>query len=171
MVFRRRNSMALRPVNRIKHVIDSVNSVTANTQIDIPIVSATDTPSLAVTTSVQTGSKVNGVYFRVAVASDQMVPNAIPNCYLAIWKNPGSNLASIPVNTVGSNDNKRFVIHQEMRMLQNEDGGNPIVLYDGVVALPRGYRRFGPNDELTLSFVCGFLDTKVCIQAHYKEFR
>ncbi len=73
---------------------------------------STDTPTLAATNSVETGAKVNGIYLRVEVASnDAQVTGAIPNVYMAISKDPGGNLAAVDPNNVGASDNKRFVIH------------------------------------------------------------
>ncbi len=167
----RYRSMGLRPVNRIKHVVDSNANLASGIGLDIPLVNAVDDPVLANVTEVITGSKVNGIYLKVEISSNQMVPNAVINAYMYVGKNPGENLVMPPANTVGSNDNKRFVIHQEMVMLQNEDGGNPRTLFNGVIAIPRGYRRMGPKDQLFVKILCPNADTTVCIQCHYKEFR
>ncbi len=167
--------MALRPVNRIKHVVDTSATLAAGTQLDSSIILATDTPSLAATASVETGSKVNGIYLKVEVATNEpFVDGAIPNVYMMIIKNPGGNLiaAGIPApNAVGSSDNKRFVIHQEMLMLQNADGSNPRTLFNGVIVIPKGMRRMGPNDNWFVSFLSPQLDIALCLQCHYKEFR
>ncbi len=163
--------MAVRPIQRIKHVVDSGVTLAKNTNLDQNLVAATDTPVLAITTDVITGSKVNGIYLRVVVSPNETAAGIIPNVYMYVIKNPGGNLTLPSANQVGSSDNKRYIIHQEMRMLNALSGGNPIVLFDGVIVIPKGYRRFGPNDELTLRVICGQLNTAVCFQCHYKEFR
>ncbi len=168
-----RSRMALRPINRIKHVVDQNATLAQNTHLTQILALATDTPTLAATNSVETGSKINGFYLRVEVASNEAVDlGAIPNFYLAIWKNPGGNLAFIAANTVGSNDNKRFVIHQEMTMIENKgQGSNPRTVFNGVVVVPKGMRRMGPNDAWNVQFICPALATAICLQCHYKEFR
>jgi len=171
MVFRRRMNMSIRPVNRIKHVVDTNQLLAGAAQLDLNLVAATDTPTLASTSTVQTGSKVNGIYLRVVAASNETDAGAIPNIYMIITKNPGGNITIPSPIAVGGDDNKRFVIHQEMRMLNNVQGGNPIVLFDGVVVIPKGYRRFGPNDLLVLSVLSPALNIALCTQCHYKEFR
>ncbi len=102
-------------------MVDVQATLTAATQLDTSIVKAVDAPVLANTSEVETGSKVNGIYLKVEVATNEpFVDGAIPNVYLMIIKNPGNNLiaSSFPAaNAVGANDNKRFVIHQEMLML------------------------------------------------------
>ncbi len=163
-VARFRNRMALRPINRIKHVVDTNGTlVVPGTQLNFPVISATDTPTLADTDGVQTGSKVNGIYLRVEVNTLTTEATAIANVYMTVMKNPGGNIVIPAGNAVGANDNKRFVIHQEMVMLQNATLGNPRVLFNGVIAIPKGYRRFGPNDQLYVTIVSPIVDIAFCL--------
>ncbi len=165
--------MALRPVNRIKHVFDSQATIAAATNGSFPIASATDTPTLAATNSVETGAKINGFYIRFEVASNNdFSDGATPNFYFLLFKNVGGNLATPTPNTVGSNDNKRYVVHQEMTMLENKGkGSNARTVFNGVIAIPKGYRRMGPNDIWSIITLCPALATAQCLQVHYKEFR
>ncbi len=169
----RRNSMALRPINRIKHVVDISATVAQATSVPFTIALATDTPTLAATDSVETGSKINGFYLRFEVASNEAHDaGAIPNVYIMIWKNPGGNLTAPTPNAVGANDNKRFVVHQEMTMIENKGAGsNARTIFNGVVVVPKGYRRMGPQDKWELVVLCPALAIVACLQAHYKEFR
>ncbi len=169
MPFRRQMGNSLRPVHRIKHVIDVQQGGVLAVQKNNILIIAKDAPVLANTTEVETGSKVNGIYLKVEVSATTAA--ALANFYLLVWKNPGGNIAAFTPNTVGANDNKRFVIHQEMVMLQKDATGNPRTVFNGVIVLPRGYRRFGPNDELTLVLFSPGVNTDQCFQCHYKEFR
>ncbi len=164
-----RNRMSLRPVNRIKHVVDSQAATTAGTAINVNLITSTDTPTLAVTSSCETGSKVNGIYLKVEVTATSSA--ALANVYLIVFKNPGGNLGVPAANAVGANDNKRYVIHQEMVMMQKQDGSNPRTLFNGVIAIPRGYRRNGPNDILSIAILPPGVNIDACVQCHYKEFR
>ncbi len=168
-----RSRMALRPVNRIKHVVDANFVVAANTQINTTLVEAEDATALADTNGVITGAKVNGIYLRVEVASNEAIDlGAVPQVYLSVTKNPGGNITIPTASGVGSNDNKRFVIHQEMAMIENKgQGSNPRTLFNGVIVIPKGFRRFGPKDLLAVSVISPALNIAVCIQCHYKEFR
>ncbi len=164
--------MALRPINRIKHVVDLSATVTAAATVNYIIASATDTPTLGVPNSVETGSKINGVYMRFEVASNQVTEaGAIPNFYFYVWKNPGGNLTGPAPNNVGVSDNKNKIIHQEMKMLENQVSGNPRTIFDGVIVIPKGMRRMAPNDILEIRTLCPAIDTAQCVQIHYKEFR
>ncbi len=162
---------AIRPVNRIKHVIDAFGSVTA-TQSSVSLVDADDNPVLTSPTLVQTGSVVNGIYLHVEVlhASGE----GIPNIYLAIFKNPGNNITAPQADAVGISDAKKFIIHQEMILMSGDTGsGLPRPLFNGVVAIPKHMRRFGPDDRLACLLVVQDADTvaNFCLQCHYKEFR
>ncbi len=170
MVFRRRFSRnSLRPVNRIKHVVDIQNALVLAVSSFEVLIKCVESPVLANSNEVEIGSTVNGIYLDVEV--HPITSAALPNVYLAVYKNPGGNLDAIPANAVGINDNKRFVIHQEMVMMQKQDDGNPRTLFKGVIVIPRGYRRFAMNDTLLLSLIAPGVNTNYCVQAHYKEFR
>ncbi len=170
VVFRRRGrGNALRPVNRIKHVVDLQQGIVLNVQTTNTLIKADDTPTLAETQSVQTGSIVNGIYLNVEAYATTAA--ALANIYMIITKNPGNNIITPVPNAVGANDNKRFVIHQEMKMLEQSVNGNPRTIFNGVIVIPRGYRRFGPGDVLSVSYFAPGVNTSVCHQCHYKEFR
>ncbi len=171
MVFRRRFN-ALRPVNRIKHVVDTQNATTAGTSQVEALVDAVDAPTLANPIQVQTGSTVNGIFLIVEVTASSSA--ALSNVYLMVYKNPGNNVAlgSIPEpNVVGSSDFKKNVIHQEMIMLQQQTNSNPRTLFKGVIAIPRHMRRFAPDDILNYRILAPGVNINYCSQCHYKEFR
>ncbi len=171
--FRSRNrGLGLRPVNRIKHVIDDQQGVALGVTGFKNVILASDTPDLGNTIEVQTGATVNGIYLKVEVSATS--GTALNNVYLSVAKNPGGNLTLPVPNVVGVSDNKRFVIHQEMIMLQKFDAdvaSNPRTLFNGVIVIPKGYRRFGPNDILQVNFLAPGANIDVCLQCHYKEFR
>ncbi len=168
MVFRRQ-SLRLRPIHRIKHVVDVQNGLTAGTVATENIINAKDAPVLANTIEVETGSKVYSIFLIVEVLATSSA--GLPNCYLTVAKNPGGNLTLPAPNVVGASDNKRFVIHQEMVMLQGQSGSNPRTLFKGVIKIPGDYSRFGPNDFLTLKILAPGVNLSYCLQVHYKEFR
>ncbi len=165
--FRRGNS--LRPVNRIKHVIDNQRALALGVQTSQIIAKAVDDPKLANVTEVQNGCTINGIYINVEAYAT--TAGALANIYLLVMKNPGANITVPNANVVGSNDNKRFVIHQEMKMLEQSVNGNPRTIFNGVVVIPRGYRRMAPNDQLVVAFLAPGVNANLCLQSHYKEFR
>jgi len=170
MPFRNRSRNSLRPINRIKHVIDQQNALIAGgAGLTEVLADSTDAPVLANTTEVQTGCTINAIYLKLEVTPITSV--SLPNFYMHVAKNPGNNLIMPEANAVGLNDNKKFVIHQEMVMMQKQDDGNPRTVFNGVIVLPRGYRRFGPDDRLALRLFTPGNAVNYCFQCHYKEFR
>ncbi len=170
MVFRRRfQSNRLRPVNRIKHVIDNQGGLTAGTGTTIELIRTSDTPNLADEQECETGSTVNGVYLKVEVNATSSA--ALANCYMYVAKNPGGVISLPQANVVGASQVKKYIIHQEMVMFQQQTNSNPRTLFNGVIAIPRGYRRNGPLDELQLRIFTPGVSINFCIQCHYKEFR
>ncbi len=162
---------SLRPVHRIKHVVDSEGGLVAGTQSSIDVIATKDAPVLANTTEVETGSKVNGIYLHVEVSHTSGVGR--PNVYMAVMKLPAAAVSNIPqANAVGASDTKRYVIHQEMIMMSGDAGnGLPRPLFNGVIAIPKGMIRMGPDDRLRVLLLSPTVAADFCLQCHYKEFR
>lgn len=172
-----RFSPSLHPVVSLKHIVDVPSSTVLAVQSSIPIIEAEDTPTLASPTSVANGSRVNAIYLRVEVLGTTSFTQ-VPRVYMAVFKNPANNLISPNSNGSGPNDNKKFIIHQEMVMISGtglEGSGFPRTLFVGVIKIPPRLRRFGFNDRLNVLLQNGAGETtgiaNVCVQAIYKEFR
>ncbi len=170
MVARRFNRRQnLRPINRIKHVTDLQSGITAGTTEDTNIVNTVDNPTIASTNQVEKGSTINGIFVSLEVVATTSA--ALSNAYMIIAKNPGGNLTLPAPNVVGANDNKRYVFHQEMIMLQQQTNSNPRTLFKGVVVIPRGFRRMSSGDLITIRVLSPGVNLNYCLQTHYKEFR
>ncbi len=162
---------SLRPVNRIKHVIDRQSALAAGAGENTVLVQSIDTPTLADTDGCETGSRVNGLFLVIEVTRVGTTSDVLANVYMFIAKNPGGNLALPEANVVGADDNKKYIFHQEMAMLQGTNAGNPRTLFKGVIAIPKLYRRNGPNDQIFIRVFSPGVAINYCIQSHYKEFR
>ncbi len=130
---------------------------------------AVDAPVLGNAGDNQTGSTINGIFLVVEVYA--RTAGALSNVYMYLGKNPGGLIALPAPNNVGVSDAKKYIIHQEMVMLNRVINGNPRTIFKGVIAIPRGYRRNGPDDRWQLSILAPGIDIDFCFQAHYKEFR
>ncbi len=159
----------MRPVHRIKHVVDIQAGVLLGVTSTQTLVNAVDAPVLASVDQVETGCTVNGIFLTVEVYATSS--GALSNAYMIVYKNPGGNIPAIVPNVVGADDDKRYVIHQEMVMLQKVTPSNPRTLFKGVIAIPRGLRRFGINDLLRVAILSPGVNLDFCIQCIYKEFR
>ncbi len=170
---RYRRALRLRPVMSIKHIVDGSATLAANTKLDQVLVKATENAILTNTADVLVGSTVSSIFLKLEVSSNEAQDlGAIPNFYMYVIKNPANELVTPTPNNVGANDKKKFVIHQEMIMMENTgQGGNPRTVFAGVIKIPRGYRRFGYEDQLQLVLFGTALNTALCFQCIYKEFR
>ncbi len=167
MVFSRRSS--IRPVNSRKNVRDQQGGLAIGVQTIVALADAVDAPTLAAPASVQTGCVINGFFLNVQVRATTEA--ALPNAYMAIAKNVGNNLTFPDANAVGVNDNKRFVIHQEMAMLSGStEPSIPITLFKGVIRIPKGMRRMGPDDQWQCLLFSPGVTTDFCVQCIYKWF-
>ncbi len=166
--FRSRNY--LRPINRIKHVVDQQFGLALGTVLPIAIVETSDTPDLANSDEVETGSVVRSFFCSLEVVNTG-VAGVLANAYAMFYKNPGGNLTMPLPNAVGVSDNKRYVFHQEMIMLQMVDNSNPRTLFKGVIKIPRHLQRMGPNDTIKYDLLAPGVEVNGCFQAHYKELR
>ncbi len=167
-----RNRLAIRPVNRLKHVVDVQGAVpSAGAGLTFDLIDSVDTPSHSgAAEQVTTNATVNGIFIHVEVVPTSAT--ALPNLYFIIFKNPGTNLSPPQANLVGINDNRRYVIHQEMLMGSSTTNNNktPRNMFQGVIKIPRGYKRFGVNDKLQIVFFSPGVTWEVCVQTIYKEF-
>ncbi len=171
MVFRRFNrGNYLRPINRIKHVVDQQFATPLNVALDHTIAFASDTPDLATAAEVETGSTIRSFFTTIEV-NNTGTTGVLANCYAMWFKNPGGNLTFPNPNAVGINDNKKYVFHQEMIMLQMVDNSNPRTLFKGVLKLPRHMQRMAPNDLIQVRIFSPGVEITGCIQDHYKELR
>ncbi len=160
---------SIRPVHRIKHVVDVQAGIAINTVNVTNLIFSVDAPTLGNREEVETGSTVNGIYLKVEINATSSA--ALSNAYMMLFKNVGGNLIAPAANVVGASDNKKFVIHQEMVMMQQVTNSNPRTLFNGVVVIPRGYRRMSIDDRLELHILTPGVTANICIQCHYKEFR
>ncbi len=168
MPFHRRQ-LSLRPVHRIKHIVENQQALGLGVQTVTTIIKAVDAPTIANREQVETASTVHGIFLNVQVAATSTA--SIANVYMAVVKNPGGNLSFTNANVLGSDDNKKYVIHQEMIMTEKNTTAIPRTLFKGVIAIPRGYKRFGINDELEILLFSPGVNYEVCFEAIYKEFR
>ncbi len=171
-----RRFSSLHPVNRIKHVVDQQISVPVNVNLLNVIVNTVDNPGLGTAIEVETGSTVNNIFCTIEAIATETSTGKTPNFYIYFYKNPGSNISTFPnANNVGINDNKRFIFHQEMVMIQGNasDDGVPRNVFKGVIKVPKVYRRNAPGDQIGIAYFVPSTGValQVCLQAHYKEFR
>ncbi len=172
----RGRSKYLHPVNTLKHIVDTQNTVPAGTKQVITLWNSVESASSAVATEVSEGSHVSSFFINVQVVTATNAVGAINNCYFYIIGNPGGiyQAADFPeVNAVGISQLRKQVYHQEMAMLSDENDSIPITLFKGVLKVPRKFKRQGVNDRtsIVIGTPIGGPELDTCIQCIYKEIR
>ncbi len=175
---RTRRALALRPVSSLKHVVDITTALVGTGQIVTDLAIQKDSPSTSSVNQVHTGSHIKAIFLNVQAILTVTVTTGFPSIYFYILKNPSNEI--VPLNmagdTVGSNQRRKFVIHQEMLMLSKNSADNfPRTMFKGVIKLPQRYQRFGDEDRLQIvaqfsGTVDGGATAQFCIQCIYKEF-
>ena len=167
---------SIRPVQSLKHIVDIPTSAVLAVQSVAPIAIAVNTPTLGTTTDIHNGSTINAVYLRVEVIATTSF-SQVPRIYMAVFKNPGNNLTNPNANGAGSSDAKRYIIHQEMIMVDGVPDVSefPRTLFNGVIRIPPRLKRFGYNDRLVVLLQNGAGETtgitNACVQSIYKEYQ
>ncbi len=170
-------ALALRPVNSIKHVVDTNGGITGSTNSVNDIMRAIDDPEFNVfPNQIHTGAVMTWFFLNVQVIQ-QVVAGGVDNIYLAIYKNIGNNtLFTGGLDAIGVSDLRRYVIHQEMVMTGSTFSINspvPKTLFKGVIRIPKSLQRFGIQDRLQV--IIGHRTGEVtqqsrfCLQCIYKE--
>ncbi len=78
----------MRPINRIKHVVDIQTAVPVNTQVVNPVAVSVNTSTLASAHEVEIGSTVSSIFLTIEAVASETSTTATPNFYFYIAKNP-----------------------------------------------------------------------------------
>ncbi len=168
--FRRGNS--LRPVNSIKHIIDTEGVWTDVTSLS-PI--AVAVPNVDTTTfkpgDIRVGATVNGFFLSIFAIGSTGAPVAGSINWYLIKVHGGAQINALPVpGQTGTSDIRNQIIHEEKGIPGSGDG-TPMV-FKGVIAIPRGMRRMREGDQWTIGAVSSVAgnDVNFCIKAIYKSY-
>ncbi len=168
--------MRLRPINTLKHVIDSQQVIPAGTKNGFDIVVAAENAVSTVANQNDVGSNVRTIFLNIQVVNSVNAAGAINNVYMYVIVNPGgiiSNATYPEVNEIGISNFRKQVFHQDMAMLSDANDSIPITLFKGVLKIPRKATRLGIDDKIIV-FVgtpVGGAEVDACVQCIYKEIR
>ncbi len=173
----RRQALRIRPVNSVKHIVDTSGLVSLAAASVTDVINTVDNPAFTTSNNCHVGSSVGAIYLRVEVIG-VIAAAGVDQIYMGVFKNPANDLTIPVLDSVGVSDKRKFFIHQEMIMLTPfETGGTtgfPRTIFKGVIRIPKGYKRNGIADKLqvVLQHSTGESSqtTRFCIQCIYKEF-
>ncbi len=172
MVFRRRSS-ALRPVNSIKHVIDTEGALAmtgASSISDVVVAVPNLDPNSFTPNEVRVGAKVNGFFISVfIIGSSGAGIGASINWYI-IKVHDQQTVLPLPGET-GSSAIRNQIFHEEKGLAGSADG-TPMA-FKGVIAVPKGMRRMRQGDKFQIVIALNAAATDAatfCLKAIYKSY-
>ncbi len=167
---RRYTRRRMQPViTSIKNVQDGTAS-SGTTLADILIAKAVTSPAPTTKTDVSHGCLIKAIFLSFDVcglAATGVLQRTA--CYLI--KNPGDNLTEPGAFSVGSSNEKKFVIRQWQFMTMRNQDGNPPMHFEGWIKIPRRYHRMGTDDTWRFFFEASTAAGHVSLQAIYKWYR
>ncbi len=172
MPFRRRTS-SLRPVNSIKHILDSEGQLTGgitSTNVIAVAVPNVDT-SVFKPGDIRVGATVNGFFLSIFVIGATGGPvNGSVNWYI-MKQHAGQTGADTPApGQTGVSMLRNQIIHEEKGLVGSGDG--TAMAFKGVVAIPKSMRRMREGDSWTIRInsIDATTDAQFCIKAIYKSY-
>ncbi len=161
--------MSLNVINSIKNTQDATAS-TGTTLQDILIAKAVTSPAPTVKSDVSHGSIIKAIWLSFDVcglAATGVLQRTA--CYL--MKNPGDNLTGPGAFSVGSSNEKKFVIRQWQYMTMRNQDGNAPNHWEGWIPLPKRYWRMGTDDTWRFHFEASTGAGHLSVQSIYKWYR
>ncbi len=158
-----------RPINSLKHVVDTSGTTLGGTVSVVPIVETVRNPEATAPTNVQAGATVGSVYLSLFFLGSSGTVSGLIDWYLI--KNPANSfgVATIPTpGNTGIEQARRFIFHEEKGLAGTEDGAT--MVFKGVIKIPPRFRRMGDQDELQIRILTAN-DMQFCVKAIYKEYQ
>ncbi len=172
MPYRRRAfSRGARPViNSIKNVVLFASGTTAANLV-VNFAKAVTNPSPTVTTDVSHGCLIKAAYITIN-GCGLGGTGVLNNMDVYLFKNPGANLTPPLPTSVGSSNEKKFVIRQWRFMIMRNQDGNLPFHWEGWIKFPKRYHRMGTDDTWSLNFAnTSGVTGHMSMQAIYKWYR
>ncbi len=141
-----RKRFGMRPViNSMKNTL-TITGALSGTQVNKTIAKAVNSPSSAsAPEECVHGSIIKSIWISLDACGTGVLEVANNfNAYL--MKNPGASLTPPAPISVGTSNEKKFVIKQWHAMIMSTGEGNAPVHWEGWLKIPRRYHRMGTDD-------------------------
>ncbi len=157
-------------VNSIKNVFFAAFGTTS-TLTDTTIAKAVTSPSPTVQTDVSHGCVIKAIYLTID-GCGLGGTGVLNNMAIYLFKNPGANLTPPLPFSVGTSNEKKFVIRQwHFMVMRNQDGNAPFH-WEGWIRIPKRYQRMGTDDTWNIiTSNTSALTGHASLMALYKWYR
>ncbi len=162
-------------VNSMKNVADTVQAAATSVTSNVDLAKAVNTPLSTVATDVSQGCIIKAIFIQFSIYAIAALAVGVTNfvdCYL--FKNVGANLTRPAPSSVGTSNEKRFVIRQWKGMIGARTEGSP-TFNNGVfgqwIKIPKKYQRMATDDVwqfVSQSEGTGHVN---CMKVIYKWYR
>ncbi len=167
---RRRGALSLRPVNSIKNSVAFSGGLSSTPDVSILAKAVNSPQSAAAPEEVVHGSTIKAMWIVLDVCG--LGGTGVLNTFERfMMKNPGANLTPPSPDSVGTSNEKKFIIKQWFGMIMRNQDGNAPLHWEGWIKLPRLYQRMGTDDlwQISLKSTSG-VTGHFSLQAIYKWF-
>ncbi len=165
--YRRRGMAPI--ITSIKNVRDTT-APTGTTQFSSNLAKAVNTPLSTVDTDVSNGCLIKAIWLSFDVCG-LAATGVLQRTGIYLIKNPGANLTLPDVFSVGTSNEKKFVIKQWQVMTMRNQDGNPPFHWEGWIKIPKRYWRMGTDDLWQLALKVTTAAGHFSAQAIYKWYR
>ncbi len=166
--FSGRRGFSLRPVNSMKNVVTDTEAYTTSLVIT-QIAKAVDTPTTAVDIEVQRGSTIKAIWLSLDFCG-LAGSGALQTTSVYLMKNPGANLTAPGAFSIGSSNEKKFVIKQWHQMTMRNQDGNPPYHWEGWIKIPKRFQRMGTDDLWVIGGQVSTITGHMTVQVIYKWY-
>ncbi len=167
---RRRGAQSLNVINSIKNVHLTATGVTA-ANLHLIFAKAVTSPDPTVSSDVSHGCVIKAIWLSLS-GCGLGGTGVINTMNLYLFKNPGANLTPPLPTSVGTSNEKKFVIRQWQFMIMRNQDGNLPYHWEGWIKVPKRYQRMGTDDTWSINVACtAALTGHQNMQAIYKWYR
>ncbi len=145
---RRRGSRLGNIVSSIKNTVDTTASTGTTLTANVVAISK-DAPLTSINNDVKRGCIIKALWISFDVCGLGGT-GVLQRTGLYLIKNEGNNLTPPGVFTVGSSNEKKFVIRQWQYMTMRNQDGNPPNHFEDWIPIPKRYQRMGTDDRWQL---------------------
>ncbi len=171
MPYRRKGfsrKLRLVTINSEKHQVNFVEALT--NVVDTSLVAqAVTAPSNTVTTDCHRGGQIKAIWLSIDFCGTG-TSGANVRCMCYLMKDPGDNLTVPSPFTVGSSNEKKFVIKTWSQMVMRNQDGNPPYHWEGWVKIPKRYHRMGTDDAWKFVSAVNAETGHLFVNCIYKEY-
>ncbi len=139
------------------------------TLVTTNLAKAVSNPVNTVTTDVRHGCIIKALWLSIDFCG-LAATGALQQTSVYLIKNAGANLSPPSAFSVGSSNEKRWIIKQWSSMTMRNQDGNPPYHWEGWIKIPRRFQRMGTDDLWQLGWEVDTLTGHGTVQCIYKWY-